>query len=170
MERTNTNRTISKLLMFVLGIVALSLFLGSADAIPNNIENCKYDTAFVREYSNYVTKNLIPEPNSDDLSILILKNCNYQVSLKNRALFTVDNSTYEVYDIADSLKPLSEEEAISLSRLYNRILHIWADSVTQLYAYQFNDNWLITYIKPNPYTKTRPCSIYINKYNYRLEH
>ncbi len=156
--------------MFVLGIAALSLFVGTPDATPKNKENCKCDTAFVREYSKFIIRNLIPVPNSDDLSILILKNCNYQVSLKNRALFTVDNSTYEVYDIADSLKPLSEEEAISLSRLYNRILHIWADSVTQLYAYQFNDNWLITHVKLNPYTKSRPCSIYINKYNYRLEH
>lgn len=72
--------------------------------------------------------------------------------------------------MADSLKPLNEEDAISLSRLYNRILHIWADSVTQLYAYLISDNWLITYAKLDPCTKTRHCSIYINKYNYRLEH
>lgn len=151
-------------------ILIASILLMVSNRSNSEIEsNCKCDTTFVTEFSKFVIKNLVPARGSDSLKITVYRNCNYQITINNKALFNIDNSTYEVYDVVDSLKPLSEEEAIALSRLYNRILHVWTDTNSQLYIYPFNDNWLITNVKQNLNTKGKFRSILINKNNYRLE-
>ena len=157
----------SKIIFIIL--IASVLLMVSNRSNSEMKSNCNCDTTFVTEFSKFVIKNLVPARGSDSLKITIYRNCNYQITINNRALFNIDNSTYEVYDVVDSLKPLSEAEAIALSRLYNRILHVWADTNSQLYIYPFDDNWLITNVKHNLNTKGRFRSISINKNNYRLE-